>query len=282
LPYESFDVPSQRDYKTTSMNKSTFTEKEIPYNKLEEYGLTHQMVDDFPQNVMRKLLNGGFTPILPLSMKTDADQYDLMARIALRRGQSGEINVLLKTKIEPGSINLYPEEQQEALKKGKVIMAESPSDLISGEKNGLCFVQFDEETNQVLSVPTYAIGQNIRTLADTFGLDYEVIKNLQNGEPQSVEWDTKEGNRESLAFGIDLKEELGIRIVNGGIKEWMEDAKDFKEKYNFGIYGVWISDEKGVSGKYVPEEEYTEEIQAELQRAGNRNRAGMQMGSMKM
>ena len=161
-------------------------------------------------------------------------------------------------------------------------MAQSPSDLISGEKNGLCFVQFDEETNQVLSVPTYAIGQNIRTLADTFGLDYEVIKNLQNGEPHSVEWDTKEGNRESLAFGIDLKEELGIRIVNGGIKEWMEDAKDFKEKYNFGIYGVWISDEKGVSGKYVPEEEYTEEIQAELQRAGNRNRAGMQMGSMKM
>ena len=282
MPYGSFGVPSQRDYKTTSMKKSTFTEKEIPYDKLGEYGLTRQMVDDFPQNVMVKFLHGGFTPIIPLSMRTDTDQHDFLARIALRRGLSGEVNVLLKTKIEPGSLHLYSEEQQEALKKGKVIMAESPSDLIDGGKKGLCFVQYDDETNQVLSVPTYAIGQNIRTLADTFGLDYEVIKNLQNGEPQSVEWDDKEGNRESLAFGIDLKEELGIRIVNGGITEWMEEARDFKEKYNFGIYGVWISDEKGMSGKYVPEERYTEEIQAELQRAGNRNRAGMQMGSMKM
>ena len=79
-----------------------------------------------------------------------------------------------------------------------------------------------------------------------------------------------------------MREEYGIRMANGGLQEWVDQSKDFKEKYNFGLYGVWKASEDGKSGVYIPEEEYTDEIREEMQRAGNRNRATARMSSLKI
>ena len=189
---------------------------------------------------------------------------------------------MLKPKIETSSLGLYSAEQQEELRNGKTIIANSPSDIKNGDFGVKCFVQYDEDTNQVLSVPTQAIGENIRVLTDILGLDYETVRAMQQGEPQSVEWQNSENGIEQITFGIDLREEYGIRMANGGLQEWVDQSKDFKEKYNFGLYGVWKASEDGKSGVYIPEEEYTDEIRDEMQRAGNRNRATVRMSSLKI
>ena len=111
---------------------------------------------------------------------------------------------------------------------------------------------------------------------------YETVRAMQQGEPQSVEWQNSENGIEQITFGIDLREEYGIRMANGGLQEWVDQSKDFKEKYNFGLYGVWKASEDGKSGVYIPEEEYTDEIRDEMQRAGNRNRATVRMSSLKI
>ena len=127
-----------------------------------------------------------------------------------------------------------------------------------------------------------AIGENIRVLTDILGLDYDMVRNMQEGEPQSVEWTNSEDGYEQITFGIDLRNEYGIRIANGGLQEWLDQTKDFKEEYNFGLYGVWKASEDGKTGVYIPETEYTDDILAAMERVENRNRANARMSGMKM
>ena len=277
-------VPSQPKsiINNCNMHFENFTERDIPYETLANYGLTHEMIDDLPESVMTKFLHGCYTPILPLRIKTEAEDIEFLSRIALFTGVNGEVKVMLKPKIETSSLGLYSAEQQEELRNGKTIIANSPSDIKNGDFGVKCFVQYDEDTNQVLSVPTHAIGENIRVLTDILGLDYETVRAMQQGEPQSVEWQNSENGIEQITFGIDLREEYGIRMANGGLQEWVDQSKDFKERYNFGLYGVWKASEDGKSGVYIPEEEYTDEIREEMQRAGNRNRATVRMSSLKI
>ena len=264
------------------MHFENFTERDIPYETLAKYGLTHEMIDDLPESVMTKFLHGCYTPILPLTIKTDAEDIEFQSRIALISGANGEVEVILKPKIETSSLGLYTAEQQEELRNGKAIIACSPYDIKNNDFGMKCFVQYDEDTNQVLSVPTHAIGENIRVLTDILGLDYDTVRAMQQGEPQSVEWQNSDNGIEQITFGIDLREEYGIRMASGGLEEWIDQSKDFKEKYSFGLYGVWMASEDGKSGVYIPEGEYTDEIREEMQRAGNRNRATAQMSSLKM
>ena len=265
------------------MYKEDFTERDIPYEILEQHGLTHEMIDDLPQNVMDKLLHGEFTPLLPITMKTDMGDWQYLSRISLASTNTG-VKVILKPKIETSSIVLYSPEQQDMLKQGMTIIGQSPKDLKNNENTGKYFIQYDEDTNQVLSVPTSAVGENIRVIADMLGLDYDSIKNLQLGEPQTVEWTDEELNNENqmITFGIDLRSDLGVRFAVGDIQEWQGQAKDFREKYNFGLYGVWIASEDGKSGRYVPEAEYTDEIREQMELARKRNRESVKSESLKM
>ena len=265
------------------MYKEDLTERDIPYEILEQHGLTHEMIDDLPQSVMNKLLHGEFTPLLPITMKTDMGNWQYPSRIALKSTDNG-VKVVLKPKIETSSIGLYSPDQQDLLKQGKAIIGQRPKDLRNNENTGKYFIQYDEDTNQVLSVPTSFVGENIRVISDMFGLDYDIIKNLQQGEAQTVEWSDEELNNEvqMLTFGIDLRSDLGVRFAVGDIQEWLGQAKDFREEYNFGLYGVWIASEDGKSGRYVPESEYTDEIREQMELARKRNRESVQSESLKM
>lgn len=275
-------VPSKNHSKLIIMYRENLTERDIPYEILEKHGLTHEMIDDLPQSVMNKLLHGEYTPLLPITMKTDMGEWQYLSRISLTTTNNG-VKVVMKPKIESSSIGLYSPEQQELLKQGKTIIGQRPKDLRNNENTGKYFIQYDEDINQVLSVPTSAVGENIRVLSDMLGLDYESIKNIQQGEPQTVEWMDEEANDEvqMLTFGIDLRRDLGIRFAVGDLNEWLGQAKDFKDKYNFGLYGVWIASEDGKSGRYVPESEYTDEIREQMELARKRNRESAQE-SLKM
>ena len=251
------------------MYKENLTERDIPYEILEQHGLTHEMIDDLPQSVMNKLLHGEFTPLLPITMKTDMGNWQYPSRIALKSTGNG-VKVVLKPKIETSSIGLYSPDQQDLLKQGKAIIGQRPKDLRNNENTGKYFIQYDEDTNQVLSVPTSFVGENIRVISDMFGLDYDMSDEELNNEVQM------------LTFGIDLRSDLGVRFAVGDIQEWLGQAKDFRDKYNFGLYGVWIASEDGKSGRYVPESEYTDEIREQMELARKRNRESVQSESLKM
>lgn len=87
--------------------KENFTMDEIPYEILSEHGLSQEMVDDLPENVIESLLTGGRTPVLPFNI----DDKKGKARISLI-----EHNLEILTK-QVG----VPEESAKQLSTGEVI-----------------------------------------------------------------------------------------------------------------------------------------------------------------
>ena len=52
--------------KNKIMNELKFSESEIPYEELANFGLSQEMIDDFPESIMNKFLSGQRTPLLPI------------------------------------------------------------------------------------------------------------------------------------------------------------------------------------------------------------------------
>ena len=212
-------------------NLEKFTQQEIPYGILQKFGLTQEMIDDLPGNVMRRFLSSRPTPVLPVvTENTEGQKVKSFARISLVRLADGTVDVCFAPQWEDEDLSKFTPEQQEILKNGGVTTAMMPG-------KGRCFVQFDDTINQVMAVPVTIINQNISILTRTFG----------------------------------------VRIADGDIITWQEDAKaDRLPRYNFGIFGCWLADDDNVLS-YVAEDDFGPELLAEQKRAGAANAAQAQM-----
>ena len=114
-------------------------------------------------------------------------------------------------------------------------------------------------------VPTPVIGRNLRSLMDSFRLTSAEIQMIQDGDPVTfMESD------EMVTAGIDLNERTGIRMSTGDVGRWRSQQDCQLDKYNFGIYGCWIRDDKG-NLDYINEEDYTEDLWEEQQKVISRN-----------
>ena len=149
-----------------------FKEQEIPYEDLARFGLTQEMIDDLPQSVMTRLLSSRETPLLPLTTKTeDGESVVSYARLSLLRTKDGTVNVAFIPRWESNELNEYTAEQQKMLKEGMVMA-----------KDG-CYIQFDDTIQQVISVPTDIIRQNLNILCT------EVPIGRPNSSPRAIRTD---------------------------------------------------------------------------------------------
>ena len=61
------------------MNQSQkFTEDDIPYNILNRFGFTREMIEDMPDAIITKLKNGQTTPVLPIQVGETGACWDSM------------------------------------------------------------------------------------------------------------------------------------------------------------------------------------------------------------
>ena len=243
------------------MEYKAFKEEEIPYGILSQYGLTQEMIEDLPMSVGEAIMDGRRSPVLPIRVKDeDGNVITSRTRFMLCRQDDGGVDVLFYPQLQRCDIDQYSKEQQDALREGKAIVAQSPDD-----GNTKCFVQIDMDTNQVMYVPTPVIGRNLRSLMDSFRLTSAEIQMIQDGDPVTfMESD------EMVTAGIDLNERTGIRISTGDVGRWRSQQDCQLDKYNFGIYGCWIRDDKG-NLDYINEEDYTEDLWEEQQKIISRN-----------
>ena len=248
-----------------------FTAEEIPYEILAKFGLTHEMIDDLPQNVMLRLLSSRTTPVLPIITENAEGQLiQSFARIFLVRLADDTIDVCFAPKWVDEDLEEFSIDQQEQLKAGNVIVADM-------DGKGRCFVQFDEAINQVMAVPESIICQNISILKRNFNLSDADKAILEDGGIIEMEV-----NHLVISIGIDLNDETGIRMANGDIITWRQDAKaDSLPQYNFGLFGCWIADEDNVLS-YVAEEDYDEKLLSEQKRAQSMHAAEAQLRQLKI
>lgn len=232
------------------MNIQRIEENEIPYEELGKFGLTQEMIDDLPEPIMNKLLGGMRTPLLPIEqVDEDGVIHKDFARIRLIK-EGEQVHPMFLPVKNKGNLEYFTGEEKEALERGKVLKVILPSN------SSWNYVQLDSSTNSIISVKSNLVDNNLSLLANNMGMDEDHILKLENGEVVTLENDNQ-----MLSIGIDLNEETGILNVKGDAQAWQKERDGIFafDKYNFGIYGCWTRDDKGMLS-YVPEDEYTEEM----------------------
>lgn len=236
-----------------------FEENEIPYNKFERIGLSQEMVDDLPEMVVKKLLNGLWTPILPLQVELgDGMQRTIQARIKLERREDA-VDVLIAPRSKMADLEDFTPQEQNTLRSGKIIIAKMP-----GKEQ--CFVQLDDKTNRVFYIPVSLMEENIVSLKNEMELSNEQVAQMCTGSVISI--DKQEGK---FTFGLDFLSDGGIKMINGDRGEYDSISSHELPTYNFGIYGCWVKETDDAFKNYVPEENYTEEMQKEFYHLGDEN-----------
>lgn len=132
--------------KNKIMNELKFSESEIPYEELANFGLSQEMIDDFPESIMNKFLSGQRTPLLPIERADfDGVVHKDFARIRLQQTEDGLHPVFLPL-IAKNNLEYFTEEQKTALQNGQVLKVLLPSN------NSWNYVQLDGATNATISV----------------------------------------------------------------------------------------------------------------------------------
>lgn len=246
------------------MSATTFSEKEMPYDILKPFGLTEEKIIDLPEHALKSIFSGRRSPVLPVIVTDEkGETITCRTRFCLMRNEDAKVDVVFIPQLIESDLSQFSEEKQKQLEAGHAV-----TDIMttSEGREVMAFHQIDFETGQVLSVPTPVIGRNLQLITDYFHLSNGELNCLSNGKPLTVSVDDV-----PITIGIDLDDLTGIRINKGDEQLWLTQPKREWDKYNFGIYGCWTMDDSG-NLDYIPEEEYTEEMWAELNRKGEAHR----------
>ena len=248
-----------------------YEESEMPYGILSQYGLTQQMVDDLPTDVLADIYNGRKSPVLPVRyMAEEGASVEGRTRFALVRNDRDEVDVLFYPVLDEEDVTRLDEQQRKRLSGNRAVIG-----FVDGEhritfdagypvRGTKSFVQLDPESRQVLSVPVQVIGRNLQLIAKNYGLSADQVQKMQNGEVVTVLQD-----EDPVSIGIDLNNKTGIRLASGDEQQWQRENKRECSKFTFGAFGCWVMDDNG-NLDYVSEDDYTEEMWNEQKKQGMR------------
>ena len=106
------------------MNKMHFEENEIPFETLEQFGLTHEMIEDLPVRVINDIVEGRRTPVLPIQVADEQGNIiKSRTRFALVRKDDGNVDVLFYPELEEADLSRFNEQERTLLESGKSIIA---------------------------------------------------------------------------------------------------------------------------------------------------------------
>lgn len=242
------------------MNRSRFSDAEIPYAILRKFGLTQEMIGDLPTHTLSQIAEGYRSPVLPIEYTDEqGNTYKSRTRFSLYRTEDNRVDVLFYPQLQQAQIEKFSVENRSKLQSDKAIIDRLST---ADGKEMQAFLQIDKGTQQILYVPTPVIGRNLQVIADEFHLSNAEIICLRNGDPLTI----LTGD-DTITVGVDLNESTGICICTGDQRKWSAEMKKDWEKYNYGCFGCWTMDEEG-NLDYTPEEVYTDEMWEEMKQKG--------------
>ena len=248
-----------------STNTRIFNMGDIPYDVLQDYGISQKMIDDLPQEVMDDLLSGKRTPPMPVMRKLKSGKaFRGKASIVLVNTDEG-VNVMFIFRWEGDSLDGYNEDIQNALRGGYVVRLNKGDDMR--------YAQLDNTTNRVMKTDGKVINHNVDTFSRLMGLSDDIKSEMLSKPCVTFAKDYGEIGTACMTSGIDLHAPNGILSVIGDAEKWKlaKNSSDIPH-YNWGMYGCWETGEDGSFDKYIPEEEYTDEMYAEMHKEADEAR----------
>jgi hypothetical protein len=241
--------------------KKLFDDSNLPYGTLEKFGLSQEMIEDLPLDVLEVIQDGGLSPVLPVSVQISPEESaEGRTRFQFVAVEDGKVDVLFYPLLEAVDLDRFPQADQEKLQAGRVQTVKTVGQ--DGTWLDVDVIQLDPDTRQVMRVPASVIANNIQLLAKRSQLTEPEVKALTDGETV-----TFEAEDDTWTVGIDLFAKSGLRMERGDEETWRKSTSRDWQKYNFGVYGCWVMNDDGTLD-YVHDEDYTEEMWNEQKKQG--------------
>lgn len=236
-----------------NIDNRIFSMGDIPYDILQGYGISQEMIDDLPEDVLNDLLSGRRTPPMPVTRKLKSGkEFKGKASIFLVRTEE-RVNVMFVFRWEGDALDGYDNDVQNELRGGHVVVLKN-DELMK-------YAQLDNTTNRVMKADGNVINHNIDTFSRIMGLSEDERKDMLNKPFVTFSKDYGDKGTATMTSGIDLHAPNGILSVIGDAEKWELAKTDTNlSHYNWGMYGCWETGDDGTFNKYIPEEEYTEEM----------------------
>lgn len=193
----------------------------LPYEKLAILGINRQEANGLPPEVKEKLLSGEVTPLLKVSITAQNGQViSLPLKLRVVADEEGNpalmaYPVRIELQLERHTdLNLTDQEVM-LLKQGEVV----PKRMGKEENEALHWLQMDPETKSLLMMPEQKLfqEQKWKELENVLDIELGAQQKQQMREGKPIELTVGE---EKVAVGVDLKEPLGFKVIQGDLKEW--------------------------------------------------------------
>lgn len=207
-------------------DSDTILSNQLPYEQLAKLGLDRDKVEKLPQEVKEKLIKGEVTPLMEVSIPaTNGMVITLPLKLQLAADKEGNPTLIaypVQHELSTERSNELRLSQQEidALRRGDVLQKTVD---IDGEKTRR-YLQLDPETKSIIHrrVTEVQIEQRLKDMEKVNDIELGTQQKQQVREGKPMELNV---GGEKVTVGIDLKEPLGFRVVQGDMKEWERQKK---------------------------------------------------------
>ncbi|ERT60312.1 PF13101 family protein [Prevotella sp. BV3P1] len=225
-----------------------FLEKDIPYGKLANLGISKEKTLSMPKDLLETFLSGKVTPLIQAQVQSQSGKvYDIPLKLQLVQDRAGKIQLMTyPVRKEMVSDISLTDNDKERLRRGDTIRKEVKEDGIRRTQ----FIQMDNETKSLIkrNASNLRIPEQIAQM--------EKINDIQLGANQKQA--IKEGKpielevgHEKVSVGVDLKEPQGFKVVKGDMAEWDRQQKIKYDIANEGFMGYVLTDQNRWEYKQV-------------------------------
>lgn len=222
----------------------TFIFTELPYQKLEQLGISKKQADNLPMDYKNRLLNGELTPLVIVSMKNHlGETVSVPMKMRMENRRDGSVGLTVfpaRKEMSRDARNAFglSHAEESELMKGNII-------LKTEEMNGIKvqqYLQLDPETKTVISRAPKDVKmlERLQTVEKVNDIELGLQQKQQAKEGKPIELNV---GGEKVSVGINLQEPKGFKVITGDLKEW-ERQKQIKYDIQHPEYvGIVQTDE---------------------------------------
>lgn len=213
-----------------------FKEEEIPFNELEEVGITKEEFYNLPIHIINSIMLGRLSPVMLLKIKVDGNVYNVKGKFAFERRKDSSVCLKLYpiNKKFPYQETFSAEEIQ-MLREGRIIKAK----ILDGGKKVLSYIQLDPEINTLVSIPVGKVFIPSLFLGEK--LTSEEIEKIKSGDLLEID---KNGVKSVITIDL-LKSDNLLLIERLSAEEWRKQRAIEWDRITPGATGYWLTSENG-------------------------------------
>ena len=219
------------------LSNRSFLEHEIPYRQLEMLGISKKEFMAANRDILKTIMQGGFSPLLKMNMEANGKTYHFLAKIRLEREPKGGVTLgilPLRTNTPKDKELKLDDEEMEHLRKGLILK----KNVYHDSKKITYYAQLDGETNSILKVKARDIA--IPSVVKDVDVSKQQRDEIREGVPVELDSDGT-----VYTIGIDLLQPNGLQVIQGTEDDWNKLVAREWDRINPGEIGFWLTDENG-------------------------------------